>query len=877
MSFPEGSRLGPYEILAPLGAGGMGEVYKARDTRLDRTVAVKVLSPSFAATADLRQRFEREARAISALTHPNVCTLYDVGLHEGTDYLVMEYLEGESLAQRLERGPLPLEQALRAGVEIAAALDRAHRAGIVHRDLKPGNVMLTRGGVKLLDFGLAKLQGAPPVSGLTVAAGLPTRDQPLTAEGTLLGTMPYMAPEQLEGREADPRTDLWALGAVLFEMLTGRRAFSGSSQASLIGAIMTSEPPAIATLVPISPPALDRVVRTCLRKDPDDRWQSAHDLGAELRWILEAGSQAGVAAPLSRRRVRRESLAWAVAALAGLGMIAAAVWALRRPAPAGGVVRLAVARSVTAPYEGFGEASISPDGRRIVFTAAGSGGTTQLWLRDLDRETPRPISGTDGGEQPFWSPDGKHLGFFARGQLLRIDVGGGPARVLCPAPGPRGGSWGSANVIAFSVLGPGTGVMQVPAEGGAPKAATKLAPTEEAHRWPSFLPDGRHFVFLGDAVHTEDHHLRVGSLDSTESLELSQAVSRPVWADPGYILYVRGGALLAQPFDQRALRFTGDPITIGENIAQTIENHGFEFSASPAGVLTYRSASPLSRTSWFDRSGKAVATFGEPRQIGDIALSPDGSHLAWMQRDSDGRPGDIWVRDLERGVETRLSPDPAGDYGPQWSPDGNEVVWSSYRSGGGDLYAASPFEAAAPRLLVGSPAEKAVESWGPGVLLFTVNQPDNQLWALPLTPPGEPHRLGTVAAEVSSAQLSRDGRWMVYMGRDSGRPEVYLQAYPPTERRWQVSTAGGVRPRWRADGREVFFVNLSGDLVAVDIQAGPSPTIGAAHTLFHLGAFEDWDAAPDGQRFLFVQRIEDQYLAPITVVLNWTRLVETPR
>jgi hypothetical protein len=560
-----GTSLGPYKILAPLGAGGMGEVYRAHDPRLGRDVAIKVLPPHLAATPEIRARFEREARTISQLNHPHICTLHDVGHQEGVDYLVMELLEGETLAHRLERGPLPVAEVLTLGVQIADALDRAHRAGVVHRDLKPGNLFLTKGGAKLMDFGLARAQGLAPVAGALTES--PTVSRPLTAEGTIVGTFQYMAPEQLEGKEADARADVWALGCVLYEMATGKRAFEGDSQASLIAAIMDREPPAITVLKPMSPPALEHLVRRCLAKDPGERWQSARDVMHELQWIAEVGSQAGVPAPVAKRRRRRERLAWGLTvAVVGVAIVALlALWWTRRP-PAAAFARFAV----TAPAGGTiatdaVQVAISPDGRRLVFAIRDSAGTGRLWIRPLDSFSAQPLPGTENAFWPFWSPDSRFIAFFAEGKLQKVAVGGGPPQVVCDAPDGRGGSWSKDGVIVFAPLAMGP-LLRVSADGG--EVAEVARPDSMGHetglRSPCFLPDGRHFLYVGLPRRQADFDVYLGTLGSKEHRRIMAAGSAPVYAEPGYLLFAHGGRLVAQRFDRFGSRPAGKAVPIGD-------------------------------------------------------------------------------------------------------------------------------------------------------------------------------------------------------------------------------------------------------------------------------------------------------------------------
>ncbi|HUK86680.1 MAG TPA: protein kinase, partial [Terriglobales bacterium] len=567
MPLTPGTKLGPYEIVAAAGAGGMGEVYRARDTRLDRTVAIKVLPAHLSDHPERRQRFDREARAISSLNHPNICTLYDVGHQEGVDYLVMEYMEGESLADRLQRGPLPPEQLLKYGVEICEGLEQAHRSGVVHRDLKPGNIMLTRTGAKLMDFGLAKTAN-PEASASALTASLAgPGGKPLTAEGMVVGTFQYMAPEQLEGKEADARSDVFALGSVLYEMATGKRAFTGKSQASVVAAILASEPQPISALRPMSPPTLDRLVKVCLAKDPEERWQTAHDVKLQLKWIAEGGSEAGVPAPLAARRRHAQTLAWAVAAVCLLAALAlGAAWLLRAPKP-----ELPLQASLLPPKDSSFAAfnfAVSPDGRKLVFVARGaSGGGNTLWVRPLDSIAAQPLAGTEDAQFPFWSPDSKSIGFFANHKLRRIDAAGGPVLALADAETPRGGSWSPDGTIVFAPASVG-GLWQIPAAGGAPTQLTQPANpgAERSHRWPSFLPDGRHLLYynsspsgpLGRPAPAEvdaGSGIYVLDIKTGHQSLVVRAISQGQYAS-GYVFYLDQGNLMAQPFELSSLKAT---------------------------------------------------------------------------------------------------------------------------------------------------------------------------------------------------------------------------------------------------------------------------------------------------------------------------------
>ncbi|HEX9286464.1 MAG TPA: protein kinase, partial [Thermoanaerobaculia bacterium] len=699
MSLTSGTRLGPYEILALLGSGGMGEVYKARDTRLDRSVAIKVLPERLSSSEEGRQRFEREARTISQLSHPHICALYDVGRESGIEYLVMELLEGKTLEDRLARGALPTEQVLRFGIEIADALDKAHRQGIVHRDLKPGNVMLTKSGVKLLDFGLAKTlersldatgreqaaAGQRPMAGVSLTA-LPTQ-QALTQEGTILGTFQYMAPEQLEGHEADPRTDIFAFGALLYEMATGRKAFSGTSRASLISNIMKEEPVPVSTIQPMTPPAFDRVVRTCLAKDPEDRFQTAHDAKLQLQWIVEGGSQAGAPAVVGSRRRSRERVAWGVAAGAILAAVLATLGYVRRTPVEAPTIRSSILPPEKTAFEIGGEDSgsvtISPDGRRITFVAKDAAGKKLLWLRPLDAVAARSIPGTEGATWPFWSPDSRFIAFFAEGKLKKVDAAGGPPLTVCDAKRGRSGSWNRDGVILFSPDST-VAVHRVSAGGGASTPVTRLDESkgETTHRWATFLPDGRHFLYMAGThaagTGSEMNVIYLASLDSKDRTLLLHARSNVAFAS-GYLIYVLEKTLLAQPFDAKRLRLTGDPVPLGDSVLYDPSYFRAAFSASDNGVLVYAGGTGGSkaRLAWYDRSGKPIgAPFGDPIDYRNFSISPDGKRLAAEVADSTTGAGDIWLSDFARGTRTRFSFGSGESICPVWSPDGSRIAFT---------------------------------------------------------------------------------------------------------------------------------------------------------------------------------------------------------
>jgi hypothetical protein len=859
MAITPGARLGPYEIVAPIGAGGMGEVFRARDTRLDRSVAIKVLATNFAPNEQLRMRFEREAKTISQLNHPNICTLHDVGHHEGIDYLVLELIEGESLADRLARGPMPLQETLKAGAQIADALDRAHRAGIVHRDLKPGNVMLTRSGVKLLDFGLAKPQSSADPRRASVVA---TERQPLTEEGTLIGTFQYMAPEQLEGVEADARTDIFALGAVLYEMATGRRAFSGKTKTSLIAAIVSSEPPPISSLQPTSPPAFDHLVRKCMAKERDDRWQSAHDVASELRWIADAGSQAGLSAPLAMKRKSRERLAW-LAAVVALAALASAL-ALRRP-PAPPPLTASITPPLHGPFDFMDDAALSPDGETLAFIAHADAAQS-LWIRRMDRGELQPLPATDGAVQPFWSPDNASIGFFADGKLKRIAVAGGPPQVLCDAPVPGGGTWGARGVILMGSAGLGP-LYRVDASGGPRQAATKLAPREEAHRWPSFCPDGEHFVFLGDASKTEDHHIKIGSLSDGSARDLMPGITNAQVGAPDKLLFVRARTLLARTFDPRSGTLTGEPRVIAEQVVPNDLNHRFEFSTSSNGRLVYRSARADAQLEWVDRAGNRIASVGEPHRYDFWRLAPDQQRLAVSLLDADGRPDDIWVVDPARSMTTRITFDPAGDTGPAWSPDGARMAFSSMRTGFGDLYVIDVANPTAVRT-VAHLGQIIPYSWtrdGTAVIAESYKETDADIVICSVNTKEAKPFVASQFQEVTPA-LSPDDAWIAYASDESGRLEVYIERFPTHAARRQVSTTGGESPWWRGDGKELYFIGPNKSLMAVD----PADDRATPKQLFRLPGV-GFEPSRDGQRFVIDRPIDDRAKVPLTFVSGWGR------
>jgi serine/threonine protein kinase/Tol biopolymer transport system component len=888
MPLTAGTRLGPYEIIAPLGAGGMGEVYRAKDTRLGREVAIKVLPQHLSANPEVRTRFEREARTVSSLNHANICTLFDVGREGATDYLVMELVEGETLAHRLGRGPLPAAEVLRLGGQIADALDRAHRAGVVHRDLKPGNVMLTKSGAKLMDFGLARASGmAGPGggSGVTHAAltQSPTVAAPLTAEGTIVGTFQYMSPEQLEGGEADARSDLWALGCVLYEMATGRRAFEGKSQASLIASIMHTDPAPPSQLSPMTPPALDQLVRVLLAKDPEERIQTAHDAKLQLGWISSGGSQVGASIMATPRRRRP---VWVVASLGALAVLAVALAVARWPRSSGIVHPM---RLSLLPPEGAivsddeSETVISPDGRRIVFGATDSTGRSDLWVRELESADARPMAGTQQAFLPFWSPDSRSIAFFSDGKLKKVDVAGQNIQVLCDAPDGRGGAWSSRGVIVFAptAIGP---LMRV-AEGGGPVTpATQLDPggIQRAHRFPSFMEDGNRFVFvsLGDSMTT-----RLASLGDLRSRPMLRADGGAVYATPGHLLFTRNVTLMVQPFDARGGRVLGEPRALGPGRSTSSFAGAPPGSVSRNGIIAqrHRTDTPAG-LAWYGRTGLRLAAVPMPAgQYGELSLSPEGSHAALSRVSSEGGT-DIWTVNLSNGVVSRLTTDQPFCEIPRWSRDGRWITYSSFTRPFRNLYRKLASGAGEPRLyLEGKSSFTEPACWTPDGRYFVFRDLDpvtgEDIWALDELGDKQPFPVMHSRYHEEDASLSPDGRWLAFRSNESGRAELYIQSFPVPDAKVRVSQegagAGSRSPfgvaQWRKDGRELTFVAGDGvTVMSVPIEGVEPLRLGSPHALFRLPSTSlDMVASSDLQRFLVLEPRGGIESASIHLILNW--------
>ena len=881
MGLTSGTKLGPYEIISPLGAGGMGEVYRAHDTRLGRDVAIKVLPGDLSSNPDLKARFEREAQAISALSHPHICHLYDVGSQDGTDYLVMELLEGESLQRRLDKGPLPLAQALQCAIEIAEALDKAHKSGIVHRDLKPGNVMLTKSGAKLLDFGLAK-----PVQGLgsMASASVATMSRPLTQEGKIVGTFQYMAPEQVQGQEADPRTDIFALGAVLYEMLTGKRAFVGKTQISVMSAILEKEPEPISAVQPLTPRALDHVLERALAKDPEERWQSAADVKAELKWIATVGRPKEAA---RARTLNRTAPAVAAACVLLMAALTVAIFFLPKTSSPAVEVRASIPAPEKTDFQladddAAGPVAISPDGTNITFTARDDQGRSRLWVRALNGNEAHPLNDTEGATYPFWSPDGKWVGFFANGKLKKAPIEVGPVLDLAEAPRGRGGSWGKSNLILF-VPEPTKPVFVVGASGGAARAVTTINhELHTTHRWPVWLADGNRFLYLasshGNPAANEHNGIYLAWLDGKKERMLMPADSNAVVA-PGYLLCVQSNILMAVPFNERSGELNGDAVAVAQDVNHNPGTWHSAFDVSPAGVLVYQAGNTAkpSQLLWLSPGSKAATKAAENDNYRDLWLSPDSHRLAVTI----GSPHvELWIYDLARGVKTRLTFTDAGFISRvAWAPDGGRIAFSEVGSSGSRMYLKEAGGSGRQEELVSAGTVlNTIDDWSKDGqhLLYHAAAPPAPfgLYVLPLNGERKPRLfLQSSFLPALGAHFSPDSKWVAYLSTESGAIEAYVTSFPDANGKWLVSNGGARSVRWFPNGHALLYERMDGTLVKVQFAAhGKNAEIGVAQLYVNARPRvttygQAWDVAPDGRVITNMDVGESTHA--INVVVNW--------
>ena len=878
-------RLGPYEIVALVGAGGMGEVYRARDTRLGRMVAIKVIGSAYGHHPDLRRRFEEEARLAAQLDHPRIGAVYDVGHEDGVDYFVMEFIAGKTIADRIAEGPLPVAELIGYAIEVASGLAYAHRRGVEHRDLKPGNVLLTPSGVKIIDFGLGKLRQDERRPSDRIAA-MKTLPMPATDPASVPGTAGYLPPERLQGFRGDHRGDIFAFGALLYEMAAGRRAFDGATPADLVAAILTADPPPLAGHEPALAD-VDWVIRRCLKKLPDERWQSMADVEAILKRIASVHMKPRP--DDERRAASRTSRVVGAAIVAALAIGAVAFLARGRPVPAAASLRPVAFTVPPPPGTEFTptessvqspQLALSPDGRYLAFVASGADRVSQIWLRPIDSAVVRPIPGTAHATYPFWSPSSRSIGFFTTdGQLKRIDIDGGPARTLAHAPNGRGGAWSADDVILFS---PNTGdvIYRVAADGGVVRQTKLSGPRREtSHRWPQFLPDGRHFIYFARSIDDNQSVICLASLDAPGEAIIARSNFGAVYAPPGQLLYVSEGALLAANFDVVRNQLTGDPVPLVDRVATSSNFYG-AFSASNNGVLAYASSASMAELAWIGRDGRRLGVAGGPGGYVDFRLSPDGRYLAVAEVEPHSDRSDLRLLDLMRGANMRLTTSLATDASPVWSPDGARLVFRSNRDRKHDLYIRPALGGGEEQAFLKTPAAKYPTAWSPDGAFVVYHANDerthNDVWAVPIGHPDQPRPLVQTEFDEMQGQVSPSGRWLAYTSNQSARLEVYVQALAPNVRKWQISTDGGSDPKWRADEKELFYIGRDGRMMSVDLQ-GAAFDPGAPRPLFLLSDVSAvapyvsaYDVQGDGQRFLVRVPIEHLQTQPLNVLAHWS-------
>ena len=879
MGLTPGTKLGPYEIQSPLGAGGMGEVYRARDTRLERTVAVKILSSHLSESPEAKHRFDREARAISSLNHPNICTLYDVGREGGVDFLVMEFLEGQTLDARLRKGPLAAEQLLKYGKEICEGLEKAHKTDVIHRDLKPGNIMLTKAGAKLMDFGLAKttLVHKPQDSGSTATLSGAAADQPLTARGTVLGTIPYMSPEQVEGGEADARSDIFALGAVLYEMATGKRAFEGRTAASVSAAVLERTPPPISTIQPVSPPGLDRVVRTCLAKEPEERFQSVHDVKLQLQWIAEGGPQAGV--PVPARSKNREKLAWSL--LCGLAILAAAfaLWTYAHPRlPAGGPILAFVPPPADTRFLAFGfgsgPAAVSPDESKLAFAAIDKSGAVKLWTRALKASDATAIPGTVGAAKPFWSPDGRSLGFFAGGKLKTVELNGENLQILADSSSPDRAVWAPDGTILFKPAS-NSSLFRVPATGGKAVPFDVLGANDYSDYNPAVLPDGKRVLVVVVDKGLE-RHIEIKSLTSSESKLVLDDGDQPAYSG-GFLFFTRNEKVFAQPFDPGSGKLSGGVTPLAD---------ADWYSLRGPSVLAFQAMSRETRLQWFDSSGNPEGTVGQTAFHLSPKIAPDGKQILFLSSDPQNHHAtDLWSLPAGGGVSRRVTFGPGRRAWSVWSPDGRYIAYSAASSGTVSIVRKPSDGSGTEETLLTLAPEIAIASvvdWSPdGRYLsydaFDVKQSRMANWILPLFGDRKPFQPAPViGGNQYDGNFSPDGRWFAYFSNETGQPEVYVVPFPGPGGKYQISRGGGWIVRWDKKG-DLFFLSIGDQVMKAELNLGAqSLQVKSLRSLFQVNLAETpapmFDVTADGQRFLAVTPARAESNS-ISLLLNWPALL----
>jgi eukaryotic-like serine/threonine-protein kinase len=880
MALTSGTKLGPYEVQSALGAGGMGEVYRARDTRLDRTVAVKILPSHLSENPEAKQRFDREARAISSLNHPNICTLYDVGHQGGVDYLVMEFLEGETLADRLRKGPLTAEQLLKSGIEICEGLEKAHKTGVIHRDLKPGNIMLTKTGAKLMDFGLAKAMPVQPhASSLTMTSSGPSRGQPLTAEGTMLGTCQYMSPEQVEGKEADERSDIFALGAVLYEMATGKRAFEGKTTASVIAAVLERNPPPISTVQPMSPPGLDRAVKTCLAKDPDERFQNVHDVKLQLKWIAEGGSQAGVAVPVAARRKYREKLAWSLGFVFAIISGAFALWTNVHSRSSGAGPVLAF---VPPPRDtrflafgfGSGPAVVSPDEMKLAFTAIDQSGLVKLWTRSLKASDASAVPGTDGAAAPFWSPDGRSLGFFAGGKLKTVELSGGNLQVLADSVSSQAAAWAPDGTILFKPAW-SSPLFRISAAGGKAVPFAVLGANDYSDDSPAILPDGKH-VMVVVIDHKQHRRIELRSLTSSEIKFVLDDADHPGYSD-GFLFFIKNQKIFAQPFDPGSGKVSGTAISFAD---------ADWYSLAGPSVLAFQAVSRETRLQWFDLSGNPMGTIGPVAFYLAPKTAPDGKQVLFLAGDLQNPDAtDLWSLPAAGGVSRRMTFGPGWRAWSVWSPDGKYVAYSATSDGKVSIVRKpSDGSGAEETLLTLGPeiTSGSVVDWSPdgrylSYDVFDINQRRMAHWILPLFGDKKPFQCApVVGGSQYDGNFSPDGHWLAYFSDETGQPEVYVVPFPGPGGKYQISHGGGWIVRWDKKG-DLFFLSIGNQLLKAELNlTAQSLQVKSLRPLFQMNLADTpaplFDVTADGQRFLAVTPARAE-ASSISLLLNWPALL----